>query len=293
VPPSGRTLALKLCRLATSGRERIRRLGEECKISTQRASGSSFPAPFHRILFGLLTRISVHAVPLDRLPLDLRRAASEARLKELRASGESSEELLELFASENENLNELLATAGAENDELHSQLVTHEQNYAAIAATVDGGSVVGTEEAADLETDAVLTPESWLEFVENLAALESRAFVVTPAAREMCSPSPYPDPARMWWHLERLAEAAEAWASQSCSVGQDLSTWIRENYGIEVALHDADLGGAPFHYDGKVYSREPHVKVDDHKSPDECGRIYFAYVTDERRFIVDHIGLHL
>jgi len=35
------------------------------------------------------------------------------------------------------------------------------------------------------------------------------------------------------------------------------------------------------------------ASVDDHKSPDECGRIYFAIVSEEKRFIVAHIGLHL
>ncbi len=160
-------------------------------------------------------------------------------------------------------------------------------------ASIESGASVAEDGAGELETGAEL-PQSWPDFVECLPLLESEAFVITPAAREMCSPSAYPDPARMWWHLERLAEAAETWASQNCSVGQDLSTWIHENYGIEVALHDADLGGAgQFSYGGTEYSREPHVKVDDYKSPDECGRIYFAYVAEERRFIVDHIGLHL
>jgi hypothetical protein len=239
--------------------------------------------------------VSVHAVPLDRLPLDLRRAANEARLKELRASGESSEELLEFFAEENDVLTARVVKVEEENKRLRSELVTHQQNYAAIAASIDGGSEVAAAEPDELDEYGAVAPQSWPEFVEILPALESSAFVVTPAAREMCSPSPYPDPERMWWHLERLAEAAEAWASQGCSVGQDLSTWIRENYGIEVALHDADLeeGGGRFFYDGNEYSREPHVKVDDYKSPEECGRIYFAYVAEEQRFIVDHIGLHL
>jgi len=74
-----------------------------------------------------------------------------------------------------------------------------------------------------------------------------------------------------------------------------LEDWIIENYGLDIALHDGSLGGgtANFLFEGAQYSRVPHVKVDDAKSLDECGRIYFAIVSGEARFIVDHIGLHL
>jgi hypothetical protein len=98
----------------------------------------------------------------------------------------------------------------------------------------------------------------------------------------------------MWHHLERLAEAAEAWAAANCSIGGRLDEWIHENYGVEVALHGGNLGNAAsFMYEGTEYSREPHVKVDDYVDPASCGRIYFAYDTPGKRFIVDHIGLHL
>jgi hypothetical protein len=145
------------------------------------------------------------------------------------------------------------------------------------------------------ETDFDLVPTSWSEFAEHLPLLETPAFVVTPRARKGCNPSPYADAARMWWHLERLAEAADAWAAQDCDVGTGLKTWIQQNYeGPEIALFDAGLGErASFSFEGKTYLREPHVKVDDHKSPDECGRIHFAIASEEKRFIVDHIGLHL
>jgi hypothetical protein len=98
----------------------------------------------------------------------------------------------------------------------------------------------------------------------------------------------------MWLHLERLVEAAEAWAAEDCSIGGRLDEWIHQNYGIEVALHDNTLGaGALFIHGDTEYSREPHVKVDDYVDPASCGRIYFAYDTPGKRFIVDHIGLHL
>jgi len=67
------------------------------------------------------------------------------------------------------------------------------------------------------------------------------AFVITPNARDVGNSCIYRYPARMWWHLEWLAEAAEAWAAQNCAVGERLDDWIQRNYGIEVALHDGSV----------------------------------------------------
>ena len=47
---------------------------------------------------------------------------------------------------------------------------------------------------------------------------------------------------------------------------------------------------ARFDYDGRTLDNRPLVKVDDHTSSSQCGRIYFAL--DARRIVVDHIGLH-
>jgi hypothetical protein len=67
---------------------------------------------------------------------------------------------------------------------------------------------------------------------------------------------------------------------------------MHSNYGIEISLFDKGRR-YEFEYDGATYSAEPHVKVDDYVDPARCGRIYFALDSDNGRFIVDHIGLHL
>jgi hypothetical protein len=48
-----------------------------------------------------------------------------------------------------------------------------------------------------------------------------------------------------------------------------------------------------FNFDGKTFSRGPHLKLGDHTSPNEVGRVYFAMDSDGERFIVDHVGLKL
>lgn len=253
--------------------------------------------PFHRALFALLTRISVHAVPSDPLPAELRRAAAEARLKDLVSEGRSDAELLQIYVEENERLRVQVEGLHSLTVEQESELRIHRKNYAAMAAGAlaeEQAEEEAEEEGDGLDSEAIFEPKTWAEFVENLDALEGPAFVITPNARDVCNPCIYRYPTRMWRHLELLAEAAEAWAAQGGTVGTRLEEWIHQNYGIEIALHDSSLGErGRFTLEGKEYSREPHVKVDDYKGPDECGRIYFAYVAEESRFIVDHIGPHL
>ena len=55
-------------------------------------------------------------------------------------------------------------------------------------------------------------------------------------------------------------------------------------------LHrDADQ----FQFEGEKYSRVPHLKLDDHTTPNQVGRVYFALDNENHRFIVDHVGLKL
>ena len=48
-----------------------------------------------------------------------------------------------------------------------------------------------------------------------------------------------------------------------------------------------------FGFDGKRRDGLPHIKVRDAASPNEVGRIYFAFDPARKRLIVNHVGLHL
>ena len=135
--------------------------------------------------------------------------------------------------------------------------------------------------------------ESWQQFRDRVSDLESEAFVLTERCRDSLPNNPYPDPERMWDFTERLSRAARDRRELGGELGDRLADWVAENYHLEIALHDSNLGAwADFSFEGRSYSREPHVKVDDFKDPSECGRIYFAIDKEAGRFIVDHIGLH-
>ncbi|MGO8906435.1 MAG: hypothetical protein ACLQMH_12550 [Solirubrobacteraceae bacterium] len=162
----------------------------------------------------------------------------------------------------------------------------------AVLEKFPGSSLPGTGRAADQE----FSPKSWGEAHSNLHRLTSEAFVMTDRARAHCANgNGYADYRRMWRFLRILADLAGAWREADCSIGGRFDAWAVEQFGIEIALHDSTLGvdTTLFRHEETEYSREPHVKVDDYKQPNECGRIYFALDSDRQRLIVDHVGLHL
>ncbi len=146
-----------------------------------------------------------------------------------------------------------------------------------------------THETAEREAWA---PKDWGEFHAAVDQLQHEAFVITPRAHEACRGNPYPNPARMWWHLNRLAAAARDYRRREGRVETRLQDWFGQEYGIEVAFQDAALGAWKwFEFEGNRYSREPHVKVDDAvHGLVHVGRIYFAIDEEHHRFVVDHIG---
>lgn len=142
--------------------------------------------------------------------------------------------------------------------------------------------------------EAAAAPTTLAELGLRLDDLAAPSFVITANARTTCVRSGYTDPARMWDHVRALAAAAAEWARKQGTVGMRLEDWISQEFGIAIALHDAKLGDhGRFLFEDVEYSRAPHVKVDDAKPYNECGRIHFAIDVGKRRVIVDHIGLHL
>lgn len=145
-------------------------------------------------------------------------------------------------------------------------------------------------------TEAPFVPQGWDEFRDNLDRLTGDTFVITERARRECVRCGYPDPARMWEHLARLADAAAVWAAAGCAVGDSFASWIRGYNGLNVAMFDEAIVRAredKFSYMDAKLSRLPHVQVDQAKAFTDIGRIHFALDTGHGRIVVDHIGLKL
>jgi hypothetical protein len=133
--------------------------------------------------------------------------------------------------------------------------------------------------------------KSWREAADRILALECDSFELTPQARESLAANSYPDPNRMFIHVKRLASFSIHYAEKSGSIGDRIED-VAIAFGIEIALRDDSLGERSITRGSKALSTIPHVKVDDNKAADKCGRIYFAIDPEELQIIVDHIGLH-
>jgi hypothetical protein len=155
-------------------------------------------------------------------------------------------------------------------------------------------------DALSVDLRSFLAPGDQPSEPPDLAAgtrvLLSDAFVVTPRCLDSLTKCVYADSARMLDHLARLARLATTWRARRGDLGQRFEDWAAQEEGLDVAPGDDALrqqGLDRFQHEGRSHSRARHVKVDDAKPLIECGRIYFALDSEEWRFIVDHIGIHL
>ncbi|MFJ6559829.1 hypothetical protein ACIQMV_08105 [Streptomyces sp. NPDC091412] len=108
--------------------------------------------------------------------------------------------------------------------------------------------------------------------------------------------SRYPYPQEMTDRLTALTQAATDLYSNSGRMPR-LVQWFYDNHGLKFAPNDEKLSKDKdkryFMFNGKRWDGLPHIKVRDAVSPSEVGRIYFALDSEEKRFIVNHVGLHL
>jgi hypothetical protein len=251
-------------------------------------------APLSKELFRTLSRLSVVRAPRDAVWLALRQQAADAlraratenASDEVRALIDGYEEQLTYTEAEERASREDLVAAQARIAELEQDLAAQQAQWAVFSESLAAPDVTDDEEPAP-------APRSWDEIAEVIDTIQTDAFKLTDVATTMTAGNPYPDPERMWSQLLALRNAADAWRERGGEVDGRLRDWILAEFEIEISLQDKKLKGkVDFDYEGTILSGEPHVKVDDFKTPDKCGRIYFAIDSDKLRFVVDHIGLH-
>jgi hypothetical protein len=126
---------------------------------------------------------------------------------------------------------------------------------------------------------------------------ESRgAIVFTREAHSSWKRAAYPRVEAMHDALVTLAQAATEYRRVGCQLGMVPDEWFKIEWELNLASTDkymAANGMDTFNFDGDTYSRLPHLKLGDHTSPNEVGRVYFAMDSENERFIVDHVGLKL
>lgn len=139
-------------------------------------------------------------------------------------------------------------------------------------------------------------PHSWAEAIPMFTALVTDYFQLSDNALAcLHSNNAYQHPARMLHHFKALQRLALAYSSNQGNLGGNITEIAHSQFSIEIALSDKSLDPPVVKINNAIIKDAkavPHVKVDDVKSKNECGRIYFAIQQSQMRFIVDHIGIH-
>lgn len=167
------------------------------------------------------------------------------------------------------------------------------------AAIRSAFKTISDYQARDLETShddsghaSDVNVTTWDDLSTGLTELAGPGFVLTPQAESCATDSNrYPHPQTMWDALLALEQVGRAYNELGAELGKRFEDFAFEVGGIDVALQDSSYADdCIFEFDDQTYSRLPHVKIDDAKSPNEVGRIYFALDPDHNRLIVDWFG---
>ncbi|WP_141709105.1 hypothetical protein [Streptomyces sp. BpilaLS-43] len=213
--------------------------------------------------------------------------APQKRVRQLEENATSWENMAQSCMEERDKARDDAATAEAlrqDRDYWKNEYLGLSKGGSGRAATFDAWS-----EIPSLGSDAVLT-------FEALAKASEEHIVFTARAARAWKDSRYPYPQEMTDRLTALAQAAMDLYSNSGKMPR-LAQWFYDNHGLKFAPNDEKLSKDKdkryFTFNGKRWDGLPHIKVRDAVSPNEVGRIYFALDSEEKRFIVNHVGLHL
>jgi hypothetical protein len=106
----------------------------------------------------------------------------------------------------------------------------------------------------------------------------------------------YASPRRLYEALTVLNEGAAAW--QSGALGPGFGAYFTER-GYEysqrnpAALARRTRAAYQRRYAGETVTMQPHLKVDQASSPDQCLRVYWYVDEQRKRLVVGHVGRHL
>ncbi|MFD4257193.1 hypothetical protein ACFWR9_06100 [Streptomyces sp. NPDC058534] len=252
----------------------------------------------HDVLLGRLTRLlaplSVVARGRDRLWDAIRSAETNALLDDLAGTeGEQIARLKEKLEDERDQLVQLLE----QNEQLENQVARLGIEVANLTAQLETATLPTVAEPTDVRGQPVANPGEFSSDWDRWTEESDGALVFTPNAKDQWQRCSYPYPERMREALDTLADLAKEWRKQKGSVGTSLVSWIGDRTPLVYAPSDEPLRRAKLHEfkfeRKKPWGRQPHIKLDDHTTPDRVGRIYFAIDGEAHRWIVDHVGLKL
>lgn len=270
-----------------------------------------------RQLMSRLATVSVIARGVDTTYRAAQQAVASTRSREARnrsdeaAASGNAEKIIEALRSELASAQEertVWAAAAQEAEDEINELRGQAERVADLEAQLEQLKLSMAyaddsdgEDATDLwESLPDLTTGSEGSAEQLFVSLEEAAnerIVFTGRAARSWKDANYPHPEEMREALIKLARVADALYDGTDREMGHLDTWVRENHDLRIALQDNTIKKRPklrdFSFDGDVYDRTPHVKVRDAAPHSEVGRIHFCLDADNKRLIVDHVGVKL
>lgn len=134
----------------------------------------------------------------------------------------------------------------------------------------------------------------------SISDAASGSLIFTDRAHRSWQDIQYPDPDDMTSKLVSLARASVALYEQKGGDFPHLDTWMKEQFGLTIALTDQTISKwkrkemrwlNDFEFEGRHLNATPHVKVRDAVKFNECGRIHFALDSENSRLVVQHVGI--
>ena len=108
--------------------------------------------------------------------------------------------------------------------------------------------------------------------------------------------STYKNPRRLYEALSNVAEAARSWRNGTLGAGFG-AYFSQLSYEFSAKNPAAKARRSRAHYrrtyKGSPVLMEPHLKVDQNTSPDQCLRVYWYVDESEKILVVGHAGRHL
>lgn len=201
------------------------------------------------------------------------------------------EELLNLKTSQIQELTGQLEIEREQNDNLINHINNQEENVASILQHYE---TIQDEEnnAFSMEIPINNVEDAVYMAAEEFESYESIIFADNAFAS--ASNSPYMNPKKIYETLQVIATVAERYNSGETGPLSDKFSECGLSYasGISKTARQQFKGHYLFDYEGSNFMMGPHISLGT-GSPDTCARIYFAKDTQQRRFIIGHVGQHL
>lgn len=181
-----------------------------------------------------------------------------------------------------------LADALTEKAQLEAELASVRDAFGQFQAAVEDES---PEPTADL--DQLTVAEAFRLAVDEAGKHVTYLPPATDSVEEFAS---YKVPRRLYEALTSISDAADAW--QAGTLGPGFGQFFADR-GYDFSQNNPAASDRRTKaqyvrtYNGRKVSMEPHLKVDQATSPDQCLRVYWYRDDDGKLLVIGHVGRHL